>query len=95
MPLKQCFKLLARKQSVQWVLEADIKACFDKINHQWLLEHVMIDKSILKQWLTAGYFEKQTLIPTREGTPQGDIISPTLANMTLDGLEKIGPVILQ
>ncbi len=87
--IEQCFKVLARKQSVQWVLEADIKACFDRIDHQWLLEHIPMDKSTLKQWLTAGYIEQQVLMPTREGTPQGGIISPTLANMTLDGLEKL------
>lgn len=87
--IEQCFKLLVRKQSVQWILEADIKACFDKINHQWLSEHIQMDKCILKQWLAAGYIEKQILMPTNEGTPQGGIISPTLANMTLDGLEKL------
>lgn len=87
--IEQCFKVLSHKQSTQWILEADIKACFDKINHQWLLEHIPIDKMILKQWLTAGFIENQALMPTMEGTPQGGIISPTLANVTLDGLEKL------
>lgn len=66
--IEQCFKVLSHKHSTQWILEADIKACFDKINHPWLLEHVPMDKLILKQWLTAGFIEKQTLMPTTEGT---------------------------
>jgi RNA-directed DNA polymerase len=47
-----------------------------------------MDKMLLKQWLSAGYVENQVLYPTIDGTPQGGIISPTLANMTLDGLEQ-------
>ena len=85
--IEQCFIVFARKHSAQWILEADIKSCFDCINHEWLLKHIPMDKAILKQWLAAGYMEKQVLMPTREGTPQGGIISPTLANMALDGLE--------
>ncbi|WP_131783974.1 group II intron reverse transcriptase/maturase [Legionella gresilensis] len=85
--IQQCFILFSRKHNAEWILEADIKACFDKINHQWLLNNIPMDKVILKQWLSSGYVENQTLMPTREGTPQGGIISPTLANMKLDGLE--------
>lgn len=85
--LEQCHILLARKCSPAWVLEGDIKACFDEIGHGWLLQHVPMDKQILKQWLKAGYREKGRLFPTAAGTPQGGIISPILANLTLDGLE--------
>lgn len=46
-----------------------------------------MDKGILRKWLEAGYMEKQTFHQTKEGTPQGGIISPTLANIALDGLE--------
>jgi RNA-directed DNA polymerase len=87
--IQQCFIVLAQKKSARWILEADIKACFDKISHQWLLDHTLMDKNILKQWLSAGYMEKQVLMPTQEGTPQGGIISPTLANLALDGLERL------
>lgn len=87
--IQQCFLMLARKVSAQWILEGDIKGCFDNIDHQWLMENIPSDKTILHQWLKAGYIEKLSLFPTKEGTPQGGIISPTLANMTLDGLEKV------
>jgi len=87
--IEQCFKSLARKNSAQWILEGDIKACFDTISHQWLLEKVPTDKVVLSKWLAAGYVENQLLYETKEGTPQGGIISPTLMTMTLSGLESL------
>ena len=86
--IAQCFNLLSRKVAVRWILEGDIKSCFDRISHEWLLENIPMEKSILRQWLKAGYMEQHVLHPTEEGTPQGGIISPVLANMALDGLEK-------
>jgi RNA-directed DNA polymerase len=83
----QCFNALAKDKSPQWILEGDIKGCFDNISHQWLLENVPTDKITLQKWLKAGYVYKDELFPTEAGTPQGGIISPTLANLTLDGLE--------
>jgi RNA-directed DNA polymerase len=71
------------------VLEGDIKGCFDHISHEWMLQHVPTDKAVLRQWLKAGYVENRNLFPTEAGTPQGGIISPTLANMTLDGMEAL------
>jgi RNA-directed DNA polymerase len=85
--IEQLVVCLSRKCSGQWVLEGDIKACFDEIGHQWLLEHVPMDREVLRQWLRAGFVEKGRLFPTRAGTPQGGVISPLLANWTLDGLE--------
>lgn len=87
--IAQCFILLARRGSSQWVLEGDIKACFDKISHDWLQKHVMMDKDILQQWLKAGFIEKKALHDTVDGCPQGGPASPTLANIALDGLEKV------
>jgi RNA-directed DNA polymerase len=87
--LTQCFNALGRERSAQWVLEGDIKGCFDHISHDWMLKHVPTDKQVLQKWLRAGYIENRTLFPTEAGTPQGGIISPTLANMTLDGLEML------
>ncbi len=83
----QCFNALRQKTSGQWILEADIKGCFDNISHQWMLEHISMDKRILQKWLKAGYLEKSMLYATQSGTPQGGIISPALANLVLDGLE--------
>jgi RNA-directed DNA polymerase len=85
--IKQCYNCLAKHRSARWILEADIQACFDRIDHQWMLNNILMDKKILKNWLNAGYVDKGKLYPTKAGTPQGAIISPVLANMTLDGLE--------
>ena len=83
----QLFISLSKKASAQWVLEADIQGCFDHINHDWLIANVPMDKTILRKWLKAGVIHKGQLLATDAGTPQGGIISPTLANMALDGLE--------
>ena len=85
--IAQCFNTLSRKASAQWILEGDIKSCFDKISHEWLHNNVVMDKTILKQWLDAGFMEKEIFYETSEGTPQGGIASPCLANIALDGLE--------
>lgn len=84
---EQAFISLSRKISPQWVLEGDIRGCFDNINHQWLLDNIPMDKSILRQFLKAGFVYRRHLYPTKAGTPQGGLISPILANMTLDGIE--------
>lgn len=84
---EQIYNALRLKNSAQWVLEGDIKACFDEISHDWLLANVPMDKRILRKWLNAGFMEKQVFHTTEQGTPQGGIISPILANLCLDGLE--------
>jgi RNA-directed DNA polymerase len=86
--IEQCFILLAKRNAPQWILEGDIKACFDRIDHSWLRANIPMDKTILEQWLNAGYCEQGQWFPTDEGTPQGGIASPTLANMALDGLQQ-------
>jgi group II intron reverse transcriptase/maturase len=87
--VQQCFIALGGRNAAEWVLEGDIKGCFDHISHDWMLRHVHMDKRILQKWLKSGYVDNRTLYPTDEGTPQGGIISPTLANLTLDGLEAL------
>ena len=82
------FQGLAKWYSPQWILECDIKSCFDAISHRWLLDNVPMDKRVLKQWLSAGVVWNNNLFPTMSGTPQGGIASPVLANLALDGLEK-------
>ena len=83
------FTALSRSFSPQWVLEGDIKGCFDHISHDWLVEHIPMDKSVLKQFLKAGFVFREELFPTDEGTPQGGVISPILANMALDGMQQV------
>lgn len=87
--IEQCFTVLAPKRSAQYILEGDIKGCFDNISHDWLIANIPMDKAILRKFLKAGFIESATLSPTENGTPQGGIISPTLANMALDGLEQM------
>ena len=87
--VQRVFHALSTKVSAQWILEADIKACFDCISHEWLLNNIPLPKGILRQWLKSGYMEASTFHHTDEGTPQGGIISPILCNMTLDGLQEL------
>jgi len=87
--IERCFRLLSRKNSPQWILEGDIRSCFDRISHDWLLAHVPMEKSVLRKWLKAGYMDGSVLYATSDGTPQGGILSPTLANLALDGLQKV------
>lgn len=84
---EQCFRILATKRSAEWVLEGDIQGCFDNICHGWMVANIPTDKAVLTKWLNAGFLYQNEFFPTMAGTPQGGIISPVLANMTLDGLE--------
>ncbi|WP_185966926.1 reverse transcriptase N-terminal domain-containing protein, partial [Clostridium sp. HBUAS56017] len=86
---EQIFCVLARKCSPTWILEGDIKGCFDNINHEWLQNNIPMDKSIMKQFPKSGYIYEEKLFPTETGSPQGGAISSIYANMTLDGLEKV------
>jgi RNA-directed DNA polymerase len=86
--MSQIFVAMSQKGSAHWVLEADIKGCFDYINHDWLERNVPMDTTILRKWLKAGLIYRGQLQATEAGTPQGGIISPTLANVTLNGLER-------
>ncbi len=85
----QIFNCLSSPNSAEWVLEGDIKGCFDNISHEWLMNNIPMDKKVLKEFLTSGFSFKGNLFPTKEGTPQGGIISPILANMALDGIEEM------
>lgn len=75
----------------KYVLDADIAKCFDRINHEALLQKLNTFptlRALIKGWLEAGIMEGNTLFPTDEGTPQGGVISPLLANIALHGFEK-------
>ncbi|MBP5971552.1 group II intron reverse transcriptase/maturase [Brasilonema sp. CT11] len=74
----------------KYALDADISKCFDRINHQALLRKIGTFpkfRRVIKAWLKSGVMDKGTLFPTEEGTPQGGVISPLLANIALHGLE--------
>jgi RNA-directed DNA polymerase len=85
----QLFLNLSRSSAPQWILEGDIKACFDELSHEWLEKHVPTNKRSLRAWLKAGYMENEVFHPTEAGSPQGGIISPVVANQALDGLEPL------
>jgi RNA-directed DNA polymerase len=74
--LDECHKILRGPPGPSWILEGDIKACFDKISHNWLIDNIPMDKEVLRKWLKAGFLEKQVVFATTEGTPQGGIITP-------------------
>lgn len=85
--ISQCFNALSKKQSAPWIFEGDIRACFDRLSHTWLEEHIPMDKTILRKFLKAGVMEEDVVYSSSIGAPQGGIISPTLLVMALSGLE--------
>jgi RNA-directed DNA polymerase len=86
--IQAAFNALSKPNSATWVMETDITGCYDNISKEWLLKNIPMDKVVLRKWLDAGYVENGITYPSHKGVPQGGIISPTLANMTLDGLEE-------
>ncbi len=87
--LEQTHIVLGHRHGASHVLEGDIKSCFDRISHEWLLSHVPLNRDLLQKWLKAGFLDRGTFHASTEGTPQGGIASPALANRTLDDLETL------
>jgi RNA-directed DNA polymerase len=85
--ISQVFTALAQKNRATWVLEGDIKGAFDNVSHRWMLENIPMDRDTLKKILKSGYIDCGKLYPTEEGTAQGGVISPTIFNCVLNGLE--------
>ena len=87
----QCFNKIGfnRAGGHTWVLEADIKGFFDNIAHESILNMVsnFPNRELIRGWLKAGFVFQGKLNPTEQGTPQGGVISPLLANIGLHGLE--------
>jgi RNA-directed DNA polymerase len=82
---------LAIRAKPKYVLDADIAKCFDRIDHKALLRKLNTFPTIRRQvqaWLKAGVMYGKQLFPTSEGTPQGGVISPLLANIALHGMEE-------
>lgn len=88
--IEQLWYRLNNHSNDEWVLDADIKGAFDNINHEFILEKVkhFPARELIKQWLKAGYVEREVFCKVDSGTPQGGVISPLLANIALDGLEE-------
>ncbi|MEV4975997.1 group II intron reverse transcriptase/maturase [Streptomyces scopuliridis] len=85
------FKVSARKSARRlWVLDADLSAAFDRINHRHLMRAVggFPGRGMVLRWLKAGVMEGGRFVPTEEGTPQGGVISPLLLNIALHGMEE-------
>lgn len=85
----QCYAVLSSSNRAQWIFDADLESCFDNISHRWLADNIPMDKAILGKWLKAGFMEEGVYYDSLSGAPQGGIISPTLMNLTLDGLESL------
>jgi len=80
------------RYKAKYVLDADIKGCFDNINQEKLLEKLQTYTALrytIKSWLKSGVLDGVELTPTEAGTPQGGVISPLLANIALHGLEEV------
>jgi RNA-directed DNA polymerase len=78
------------KTSKNWIVDADIKGCFDNISQEYLLDqlHSFPAHRLIQRWLEAGYVDKRVFHDSPLGTPQGGVISPLLANIALHGMEE-------
>lgn len=95
-PGRSCHDAIERIHSLskanttkRWVVDADIKGCFDNISHIPLMKTIgnFPARKLILQWLEAGYVDKGVFFDTNSGVPQGGIISPLLANIALHGME--------
>ena len=75
--------------SPEWVLKGDIKSCYESISHEWLLRNIPMNTHVLYEFLKSGFVFGHSLFPTEQGISLGMSISPIIANMTLDGLQKV------
>ncbi len=88
--IEKIFRGIRPNGKKKWVIDADIKGCFDNIDHQHLMKALgnFPARKLIHQWLKAGYVDKNTFNQTEAGTPQGGLISPLLANIALHGMEQ-------
>lgn len=87
--IRQAVRDFKRRGYEAWVFEADIASCFDRIAHAPLLTRIHLFREVVRRWLEAGAMEHGDWTPSEAGTPQGGVISPLLANIALDGLERL------
>lgn len=89
--IEAIYKAMARKGSTRlWVLDADLAAAFDRIDHDRLMAALgqFPGRELIRGWLKSGVMEKGRFAQTEEGTPQGGVISPLLMNVALNGMEE-------
>ena len=88
--IRSIFNRINRGTKKKWIFEGDFQGCFDHLNHEWILKQTSYfpGRKLLKRWLKMGYMEQSFFAETQEGTPQGGIISPLLANIALHGMEE-------
>ncbi|OUL34467.1 group II intron reverse transcriptase/maturase [Nostoc sp. T09] len=88
--IKKIYTLAHSRTWKKWVVDADIKSCFDEIAHIPLMNAIgnFPARKLIHKWLKAGYMDKGTFYETDAGVPQGGIISPVLANIALHGIEQ-------
>lgn len=86
--------LKGQRAKRQWILDADLSAAFDRIDHDRLLAHLgtFPARGMVAGWLAAGVVERGRFAPTEAGTPQGGVISPMLLNIALHGMEEAAGV---
>jgi len=89
--IKHVWQRLNKSQNDRWVLDADIRAAFDQISHDFTLDAIgqIPGRELIRQWLKAGYVEEEIFHATERGVPQGGVISPTLSNIALDGMQQL------
>ena len=88
--IEQAFRRLAGQQgNDRWVLDADIQGCFDNLEQKFILNRIKSTPGVdsIAEWMKAGYVLEGSRYPTETGTPQGNVVSPLLANIGLQGLE--------
>lgn len=73
----------------QWVLKADVKGCFDHLSHDWILQNIVFDKTLMRRILKCGYVYQERKYPLYEGMPQGGVLSPTITTFVLSGFEAV------
>ncbi|WP_455920292.1 group II intron reverse transcriptase/maturase [Priestia megaterium] len=88
--ISNLFNKLNTNSKKKWVFEGDFLGCFDHLNHHWIVEKTSMfpGNNLIKRWLKMGYMEQGMFHNTMEGSPQGSVASPLLANIALDGMEK-------
>lgn len=73
----------------QWVLKADVKGCFDHLSHDWIMRHIVFDKTLMHRILKCGYVYQNRRYALDEGMPQGGVLSPAITTFVLSGFEKV------